>query len=158
VIALPSGKTTVATIYGRVLRDLGLLSKGDVVVKVPADFIGSVLGESEKRTLAILEESRGCVLVIDEAYGLHSSNKFKDPYKVGWIGHCHMFPCDQAAAHDAHDIWTTHTHGCCVTSELTGAHTASPDHVSHLKHGHIPPSLSCFHSLLYAILPLLHTH
>ena len=46
----PLGKTTVASIYGRVLRDLGLLSKGNVVVKVPADFIGSVLGESEKRT------------------------------------------------------------------------------------------------------------
>lgn len=45
-----TGKTTVASIYGRVLRDLGLLSKGEVVVKVPADFIGSVLGESEKKT------------------------------------------------------------------------------------------------------------
>jgi hypothetical protein len=80
---MPAGKTTVANIYGRVLRDLGLLSKGDVVVKVPADFIGSVLGESEQRTLAILEESRGCVLVIDEAYGLHSTNKAVDPFKVG---------------------------------------------------------------------------
>jgi SpoVK/Ycf46/Vps4 family AAA+-type ATPase len=39
------------------------------VVKVPADFVGSALGESEKRTAAILEEARGCVLVIDEAYG-----------------------------------------------------------------------------------------
>jgi hypothetical protein len=37
--------------------------------QVPADFVGSALGESEKRTAAILEEARGCVLVIDEAYG-----------------------------------------------------------------------------------------
>jgi hypothetical protein len=36
---------------------------------VPADFVGSALGESEKKTAAILEEARGCVLVIDEAYG-----------------------------------------------------------------------------------------
>jgi hypothetical protein len=57
------GKTTVAGLYGRILRDLGLLSKGEVVVKVPADFIGSVLGESEKKTEAILEASKGCVLV-----------------------------------------------------------------------------------------------
>lgn len=77
------GKTTVAKIYGQVLKDLSLLSKGDVVVKVPADFIGSVLGESEKKTMGVLEEARGCVLVIDEAYGLHSGNKSKDPYKVG---------------------------------------------------------------------------
>jgi alanine-alpha-ketoisovalerate/valine-pyruvate aminotransferase len=72
----------VAGIYGRILKDLGLLSKGDVLVKVPADFVGSVLGESEKKTMAILEEARGCVLVIDEAYGLHSGAKSRDPYKV----------------------------------------------------------------------------
>src|SRR5690242_13437109 len=81
-----AGKTTLAKIYGQVLKDLGLLSKGDVLVKVPADFIGSVLGESEKKTLAVLEEARGCVLVIDEAYGLHSTNKAKDPFKV-YVAH-----------------------------------------------------------------------
>ncbi|KAG1675260.1 hypothetical protein FOA52_016291 [Chlamydomonas sp. UWO 241] len=56
-----TGKTTVALIYGSVLKDLGLLSKGDVVVKVPADFIGSVLGESEKKTAAILDGAIGCI-------------------------------------------------------------------------------------------------
>ncbi|PNH08303.1 NFX1-type zinc finger-containing protein 1 [Tetrabaena socialis] len=73
-------KTTVAGIYGRILRDLGLLSKGDVEVRVPSDFVGSVLGESEKRTEAILEATRGCVLVIDEAYGLHSEGG-RDPFR-----------------------------------------------------------------------------
>lgn len=85
VLALPfhrAGKTTVAGIYGAVLRDLGLLSKGDVLVKVPADFIGDVLGASEKRTLAILEEARGRVLVIEEAYGLQSGKGMRDPFKV----------------------------------------------------------------------------
>jgi hypothetical protein len=76
----------VAGIYGRVLKDLGLLSKGDVIVKNPSDFIGSALGESEKKTAALLDEALGCVLVIDEAYGLHSAGS-KDPYRVrdrGW--------------------------------------------------------------------------
>lgn len=36
----------------------------------PSDFIGSVIGESEKNTRGILEAAKGKVLVIDEAYGL----------------------------------------------------------------------------------------
>jgi hypothetical protein len=49
---------------------------------------GSVLGESEKKTNAILDATLGSVLVIDEAYGLHSKAKAVDPYKVGkrcWV-------------------------------------------------------------------------
>lgn len=40
-----------------------------------------VLGESEQKTSAILEASAGCVLVIDEAYGLNPG-KNNDPYRV----------------------------------------------------------------------------
>eukprot|EP00967_Tisochrysis_lutea_P125614 scaffold211358_cov15-Tisochrysis_lutea.AAC.2 len=79
-----TGKTTVAAIYGGILHDLGILSKGDIVVKNPSDFIGSVLGESEKKTSAILEATVGCVLVIDEAYGLHSKGG-GDVYKAAVI-------------------------------------------------------------------------
>lgn len=57
----------------RAHQHLGLLSKGDVVNKSPADFIGAFTGHSEKNTLSILENARGCVLVIDEAYGLHAA-------------------------------------------------------------------------------------
>ena len=56
--------------YGQILRELGLLSKGDVVLATPADLIGSALGQSEERTNALLDKAEGCVLVIDEAYGL----------------------------------------------------------------------------------------
>lgn len=76
------GKTTVAGLYGRILRDLGLLSKGDVIVKSPADFTGSVLGDSEAKTTAILDAAVGSLLVIDEAYGLAPSKGTSDPYKV----------------------------------------------------------------------------
>ena len=38
-----------------------------VVIKNPADFVGSALGESEKNTKAILDAAVGKVLVIDEA-------------------------------------------------------------------------------------------
>ena len=52
------------------LRSVCLPIRFPVVVKNPADFIGSVLGESEKNTKGILASTVGKVLVIDEAYGL----------------------------------------------------------------------------------------
>ena len=45
-----TGKTTVAGLYGQILADLGLLSKGEVHIKNPSDFVGSVLGSSEQQT------------------------------------------------------------------------------------------------------------
>lgn len=81
-----TGKTTVASIFGRVLEELGLLTKRDVLVKNPSDFIGGALGASEANTKRILSSAAGCVLVIDEAYGLHSGGGgagggTADPYR-----------------------------------------------------------------------------
>jgi Holliday junction resolvasome RuvABC ATP-dependent DNA helicase subunit len=82
-----TGKTTVAKYYGQILADIGLLSKGEVMTKTPADFIGSHLGQSEQNTKAILAAAQGKVLIIDEAYGLsgavddgitaHTDNPYK---------------------------------------------------------------------------------
>jgi SpoVK/Ycf46/Vps4 family AAA+-type ATPase len=87
-----TGKTTVAKLYAGILRDLGLLSKGDAVLKTASDFVGSVLGASESATRAILKSAEGCVCVIDEAYGLHStvggagvSGGGGDPYRTAVI-------------------------------------------------------------------------
>ena len=80
-----TGKTTVAKIYGGILKAMGLLTKGDVIVKIPQDFIGEALGQSEAKTKAILDNAKGCVLVIDEAYGLHSGENMNDPYKIAVV-------------------------------------------------------------------------
>ncbi|KXJ89392.1 P-loop containing nucleoside triphosphate hydrolase protein [Microdochium bolleyi] len=69
-----TGKTTVAGYYGRILADIGLLSRGEVIAKNPSDFIGQAIGESEQKTKAILEAARGNVLIIDEAYGLSGAS------------------------------------------------------------------------------------
>ena len=59
------------------------------MVKNPADFVGSVLGETEKITKAILKASEGKVLIIDEAYMLYSGTKgvgnTSDPFKTAVI-------------------------------------------------------------------------
>ncbi|KAI3396201.1 hypothetical protein diail_339 [Diaporthe ilicicola] len=81
-----TGKTTVAKLYGAILVDLGLLSKGEVMVKNPSDFVGSALGQSENQTKGILAASLGKVLVIDEAYGLYGGQgSTADPYKSAVI-------------------------------------------------------------------------
>ncbi|MCJ1288012.1 hypothetical protein MMC26_007365, partial [Xylographa opegraphella] len=84
-----TGKTSVGKFYGQILADLGLLSNGEVVTKNPSDFVGSVLGESEKNTKAILKSSEGKVLIIDEAYMLYSGasgvGNTSDPYKTAVV-------------------------------------------------------------------------
>jgi hypothetical protein len=55
-----------------------------VVVKNPADFVGSVLGGSEANTKGILASTVGKVLIIDEAYML-ASGAANDPYKTAVI-------------------------------------------------------------------------
>ena len=61
-----TGKTTVAGVFGRLLKRFGFLSNGEVVVKGPADFLGDVVGASEAKTVAILEACKGKVLLLDE--------------------------------------------------------------------------------------------
>lgn len=88
-----TGKTTVAHLYAQILTEVGLLSKGEVVLKSSSDFIGSALGSSEANTRAILSQAEGCVLVIDKAYGLNpagtgsaiSVGGTQDPYKTAVI-------------------------------------------------------------------------
>ncbi|KAI0888621.1 P-loop containing nucleoside triphosphate hydrolase protein [Annulohypoxylon maeteangense] len=84
-----TGKTTVAKLYGGILKALGLLSNGEVVLKNPADFVGAALGQSEKNTKSILDSTKGKVLIIDEAYMLASggsnSGGTGDPYKTAVV-------------------------------------------------------------------------
>jgi SpoVK/Ycf46/Vps4 family AAA+-type ATPase len=66
--------------------DLGLLSKGDCVLKNSSDFVGAVIGEAAKTTRSIMEQAKGSVLVIDEAYNLSpSAGGGTNPYKADVI-------------------------------------------------------------------------
>jgi len=68
-----TGKTSIATIYGEILGAVGYLSDGSVNATVASDYVGSYSGEAQKKTVAIMEASKGKVLIIDEAYVLSQS-------------------------------------------------------------------------------------
>jgi ankyrin repeat protein/replication-associated recombination protein RarA len=70
-----TGKTTVARLYGELLHDLGVLSKGEYHEKKRADLVGEAVGQTAQRTKGAIEAARGSVLVIDEAYALLQSSR-----------------------------------------------------------------------------------
>ena len=67
-----TGKTTVARMLGKIYHSLGLLSKGEVVCVDRTRIIGRYIGETEENMKQILQEARGNVLFVDEAYTLYS--------------------------------------------------------------------------------------
>jgi AAA+ superfamily predicted ATPase len=69
-----TGKTTVARMVGRVFHSLGLLSKGGVVVTERSKLVGRYLGDTENNVQALLEQAKGNVLFIDEAYNLFTGS------------------------------------------------------------------------------------
>lgn len=76
-----TGKTTVARIFGRLLKQIGYLKSGHVVEVGVQDIIGKWVGETPQKVMAKVEEAMDGVLFIDEAYGLmghttHTGNSY----------------------------------------------------------------------------------
>ncbi|MDE1152471.1 MAG: AAA family ATPase [Micavibrio sp.] len=65
-----TGKTTVARIFGRLLKNIGYLRSGHVVEVSVHDIIGKWVGETPQKVAAKVAEALDGVLFIDEAYGL----------------------------------------------------------------------------------------
>lgn len=74
-----TGKTTVARIIGRIYKQIGLLSKGHFIEVSRTDLIAGYQGQTALKVKKVIDEAKGGVLFIDEAYSI-TENDHSDSY------------------------------------------------------------------------------
>ena len=65
-----TGKTTIARILAKIYKDIGVLSKGQVVEVDRAGLVAEYIGQTAPKTMKKINEAKGGILFIDEAYTL----------------------------------------------------------------------------------------
>lgn len=65
-----TAKTTVARLFAEIMKENGLLSKGELYEVGRADIVGQYVGQTAPLVKAAFKRAKGSVLFIDEAYSL----------------------------------------------------------------------------------------
>jgi len=73
-----TGKTSVATKIGLVLRNLGFLTKGHITNVTREDLVGQYVGHTAPKTKEQLNKARGGILFMDEAQHLYKPDNERD--------------------------------------------------------------------------------
>ena len=77
-----TGKTTVARILGKILKEKGVLRIGNLYEYKGRDFCGQYIGETAPKTSGMCRDAYGSVLFIDEAYTLYRGDGNVKDYGV----------------------------------------------------------------------------
>jgi AAA+ superfamily predicted ATPase len=75
-----TGKTTVARILGKIMKEKGLLRVGAFLEHGGRDFCGEYVGQTTPRTVQMCRDAYGSVLFIDEAYTLFNGDSSSHDY------------------------------------------------------------------------------
>ena len=70
-----TGKSTIARLVGQLYQQLGLLTNGELHEVSRADLVQKYVGHTEARTNEMIDQARGGVLLVDEAYTLNNSER-----------------------------------------------------------------------------------
>jgi hypothetical protein len=79
-----TGKTTLAEILAKIYCHLGVLSTGKVVRGTREKMIGKYLGQTAPKVKEIVDEAKGGVLLLDEAYSFGCGEN-EDLYSVEFV-------------------------------------------------------------------------